>query len=275
MKKPKNRGTAIDIKRYRTWVQEFSSYRHSVPEGRIRDWIALFDEGDRDVAARVLDCVDFFSHEQISAAFKTILSALDGWHKDEAKRSGKWRFIAYSASAGESGDTMLAKFRHANNLAGQQHNELFIHRSDILREGLGFDDVVVLVDDFIGTGDQACSSWNEIYGELLAEVGRVYLVVVAARDKAIEVVGEETSLEVVPHFPLRDSDNVFDSSCKFFNSEEKARILKYCEKVDRKEPKGRGDCGLLVVFSHTIPNNSIPILSKRSKHWEPLFSRYD
>jgi hypothetical protein len=275
MKTPKPQGTMIDLKRTREWANDFAAYRYSVSEDRIRQWIDQFDQADRDLAARLLDCVDFFSHDQIAASFRAVLAGLDGWHQDESKRQGRWRFVAYSASAGESGDSMLHKFRHANNLAGRAYNELFIHRSDILRERLGSDDIVVLIDDFVGTGDQACDAWAQQFGELLADVGRVYLVVVAACDIAASRVANETGLQVVPHHELTQADNIFAGKCRKFTGEEKTRLLAYCQKADHQNPRGKGDCGLLVVFAHTCPNNSIPVLHVSHRHWEGLFRRYN
>ena len=171
---------------------------------------------------------------------------------------------------------MLDKFRHANNLKGKEFNELFIGRSDILREGLNGDDTVVLVDDFVGTGTQACDYWNELYGEILANVGRVYLVVVAACAAAIQRVADETDIEVVPHHHLTSQDDLFSNTCTVITQGEKDTVLRYCTLADPKQPKGFGECGLLVVFAHGCPNNSIPILhASRSAHWEGLFRRYD
>ena len=214
MKTPAERNTPIDLKRIRRWATDFSAYRHSIGDERIREWIQQFDAEDQDVAARVLDCVDFFSHDQIAAAFRSVLAGMDGWNLDPQKRRGQWRFIPYSASAGESGDSMMHKFRHANNLAGRKYDNLFIYRSDILREGLGREDTVVLVDDFVGTGDQACDSWSKQYGELLAEVGCAYLVVVAACELGVQRVAGETDLQVVPHFSLTEADNIFANRCR-------------------------------------------------------------
>lgn len=275
MKKPQDRGTAIDLKRYKAWVEEFSGFRHQIPEGRIRDWLASFSDDDHDVIARILDCVDFITYEQMANAFRTALGSIEGWDRVTSRRTGKWRFVAYSASAGESGDQMLSKFRHANNLAGNNFNDLFIYRSDLLREDLGFDDTVVLVDDFAGTGDQVCHSWDNIYGELLAEVGRVFLILVAGVDDAVKRINDETDLTANAHIQFTDADNFFHSKCKWFKTEEKEGILEYCTLVDEAKPKGHGECGLLVVFSHTVPNNTIPILQKRTDDWEPLFCRYD
>jgi len=275
VRKPKRRNTSITAQRLRGWVNEFAGYRHSVSEERILGWINQFSNGHRDLAARVLDSVEFITHDQIAAAFKSVLNGLDGWHRSPSRRKGKWRFVAYSASAGESGDSMLHKFRHANNLAGDTYNELFIHRSDLLREGLGSDDSVVFIDDFVGSGDQACNSWNNQFGELVAEVGRVYLIVVAARQQAVDRVQAETELEIVPHLHLGEKENIFNTACTHFNSGEKVTLLDYCNKLDRNNPKGHGECGLLLVFAHTCPNNSIPIIHKTKNNWEPLFRRYD
>ena len=275
MKTPLERNAPIDLKRIRRWVRDFSAYRHSVGEERIRDWIKQFNSQDQDIAARVLDCVDFFSHEQITRAFRSILKGLDGWHQDAKKRQGQWRFIPYSASAGESGDSMMHQFRIANNLAGKQYNELFIYRSDILRESLGRDDSVVLVDDFVGSGNQVCESWSEQFGELLAEVGRVYLVVVAACVDGVSRVREQTDLQVVPHHSITKADNIFATRCRTFSPSDKTALLRYCTKADNVNPKGKWDCGLLVVFAHTCPNNSISVLHAANSHWEGLFRRYN
>lgn len=274
MKKPSRRNARIDSRRLRTWANEFASYRHSISEDRIRDWIRRFDRYS-DLAARVLDCIDYYTHDQITGAFRSILRGLEGWSKDENDRVGTWRFVAYSASAGESGDSMLHMFRHANNLAARQHSELFIPRSDILRERLGPDDTVVLIDDFVGSGDQACGSWSNQFGELLADVGRVYLVVVAACQSAMQRIAHETNLELVPHFHLTEADNVFASKCRYFNPTEKRTLLKFCAKADLRKPKGHGECGLLVVFAHSCPNNTIPVLHKSNRNWEGLFRRYN
>lgn len=275
MKKPSPKKTPIDNKRLKKWLDDFSGFRHQVPESRIRDWLLQYDEHDRDLAARLLDCVDFFNNEQIRAAFRTILGNLPGWNPAKPKRTGRWRFAPYSSSSGESGDSMMHVFRQANNLASAKFNDLFIYRSELVSERLGFDDTVVLVDDMVGTGDQVCRAWDQGFGELLAEVGNVYLVVVAACFGAAQRISDGTAINLAPHFQLSEADNFFSNACKHFDNEEKATMLKYCQKVSSDKPKGHGESGLVIVFAHTIPNNSLPVLSKSTKDWEPLFRRYD
>src|SRR5688572_16075974 len=107
MKRPQPRGRPIDMPRIRRWTSDFAGYRHIVNEDRIDRWLHQFRNADRDVAARVLDAVDFITTEQVAAAYRSALLAIPGWNQDERARQGRWRFIPYAVSAGESGDAML------------------------------------------------------------------------------------------------------------------------------------------------------------------------
>jgi hypothetical protein len=261
--------------RMASWRTEFGGYRYPVTEARIDRWLDQFQNADRDLAARVLDCVDFIAHEQMGEAFRSILNGLPGWHQLEEQRQGKWRFVAFSTSAGESGDAMLRLFRHANNLAGKQFNELFIYKSELLSENLGSEDTVVFVDDFSGTGDQVCEAWTNSLRELLPEGPSVFLILMSASAAARTRIETETKLVVNCYIELSASENIFSPKCKHFTPLEKRTLLTYCERADRNNPQGRGSCGLVIVFWHTCPNNSIPILHVRKRGWEGLFRRYD
>lgn len=274
MKEPMMRGTPIDMKRMASWVSVFSGYRHSITEERIDRWLLQFDRGHRDLAARVLDCVDFVNHEHIAIAFRSILNSLDGWDIDESNRRGRWRFVAYSGSAGESGDSMLHRFRLATGLHNKKYNDLFIHRSELLRDNLGPSDNVVFIDDFAGTGKQVCDSWGALQ-ELLPGNPIVYLVLIAASTPARKKIANETELAVVSDIELTDHDNIFSSTCSHFTASEKELLLRYCRKGDTRNPRGFGNCGFVIVFAHNCPNNSVPILHAYHPRWEGLFRRYD
>jgi len=274
MRSPNAIGAPIDMQRRRRWLSDFSAFRHQVSEQRIIDWLNQFQQEDRDLAARTLDCVDFISHDQMSAAFRSLLSGLGGWSMNAEERQGKWRFVAYSASAGESADEMMHKFRIANNLAGRQYNEFFIYKSELLRERLTSDDTVIFIDDFAATGRQVCAGWSEIQ-ELLPGCPKTYLFLIAACSRAVKRISDDTDLVCLPHFTLQDRDNIFSEKCSHFTKEDRARLLHYSKLADPNNPKGYGECGLLIVFSHTCPNNTIPILHVRNERWEGLFRRYD
>jgi hypothetical protein len=222
---PSPRGTAIDARRFQRWINHFGSYRAGIINVTIQSWLDQFDAADRDLAARVLDAIEYYGQTQIQAAYRQALGTFRGWNTDPAQRHGKWCFAAMSGSAGESGDAMLYQFRLANGLDSRAFNNIFVSRSDLFRrtllpendpKRLGKDDVVVLLDDFSGTGKQVCDAWNDpetSFGALLEGVGKVYLIVVAASRVARDKIAEKTAITLVPAHELHDGDNVFSTHC--------------------------------------------------------------
>jgi hypothetical protein len=186
---------------------------------------------------------------------------------------GKFAFVAFSSSAGESGDNMLHQFRIANSLNHRQFDSLFIGRSDLLRVGLGADDTVVFLDDFVGTGNQAVTAWQNMFQELTAGIGNVYLVTVGAFRVGSERVKKETRMQLLTHRSLGYQDNLFHDNCNHFSTHDKGRLLHYCKIASPARPRGFGDCGLVIVLYHQCPNNSLAILHASSQAWEPLFPR--
>ena len=275
MRTPRPAGTEIDAARMRDWVSDYGGYRVPVTEGRIDRWLGQFGDGDRDLAARVLDVVDFVGNDQIAAAFRDALTSMSGWDRDESRRDGRWFFFAFSSSGGESGDQMLYRFRMANNMSGRQWDALFPRWSELLLLAPGPGDTVILVDDFAGTGEQACRAWDEIFKELLPFNPRVVLVLIAASIEARERILDATDMLPLAHFELREEDRLFNDSCQHFTKDEKVRILEYCRMADPNMPMGYGDCSFVIVLAHKCPNNTIPILHARRRDWEGLFRRHD
>ena len=264
----------MDKKRLREWLDQFQSYRHGVGETAVRSWLDQFDTGDRDLAARVLDAVEFYGNDRITAAFRDMLNAIPGWSAKPAQRKGKWRFVPYSRSSGTSAGSMIYNFRLANNLDARKWDELFIHPSEIAIQALGPDDTIVFVDDLVATGNQVCDAWTETFAELVGNAGRVYLMVVAAVRKARAKIKGETEILIVSQDNLGPRDDLFSADCGSFSSAEKATLLRYGEKADPERPRGYGGCGLVVVFQHRCPNNSVPILHARNGRWDGLFQRH-
>lgn len=276
MKQPLRRGTESSFRRVNSWVQEFTGYRHAVDEGRINRWIEQFSKKDHDLVARLLDSVEFISSSHMQKAFKELLAGLKGWHKETNKRKGRWRFVAFSVSAGTSGDTMLYSFRSASGLTSSRYDELFIYTSELFSQEPPLEacDNVVFVDDFSATGDQACKAWPNIL-ELLPYNPKVYLMLIRSTTRARKRICNETDFQVVPYAELDDSDNFFSSKCRHFSRPEKITMLQYCNRANKKNPRGYGDCGLVVVFTHKCPNNTIPVLHAHNSKWEGLFRRHD
>jgi hypothetical protein len=125
-----------------------------------------------------------------------------------------------------------------------------------------------------GTGDSVCRAWEESFAELVPDIGRVFLVVVAAIEGGRKRVTEETSLTCVAGHELTERDNFFAEWCTTFTKAEKGAILRYCERAHKNEPRGYKNCGLVVVFQHRSPNNTLPILYVEHGRWTGLFPRH-
>jgi len=275
MRAPLPRGSSIDGNRVADWLNVFEGYRTSVTEGGIQRWIDQFAREDRDMAARLLDSVEFINTQRIRTAFRELLNSFEGWHIDPAKRKGEWRFVPFSASPGTSADSMIHVFRQANGLSSNKFNSLFKYKSDLLRETFSQNDTIVFVDDFSATGNQACESWKLFFDEIMPPEPRKILVLVASSDSALERIRAETELEVINDILLNNSDNIFHEACNHFSQGEKGRLLRYCQRADRGKPRGYGDCGYVVVFSHRCPNNSIPVLHVTKPQWRGVFPRHE
>ena len=222
----------------------------------------------------LLHAILFIGNQKIHTSFRELINSLEGWNRAKSRRRGRWFFVPFSGSVGESGDSMVHALRMAMSMTKRQYSDLFIHRSELMAKNPGPDDTVVLVDDFSGTGSQACDSWH-IFEELLTGGPKIVLILVAATEEALERIANETEMEPVCATTLRRKDDVFHADCAYFTQGEKNTILNYCTRADPRQPKGYGDTGLLVVLAHRTPNNSLPILHATHDEWQGLFPRHD
>lgn len=275
MKKPRPAASPLDARRYRVWVNEFGAYRHAVTQSSIENWLDQFDGHDQDLAARVLDAVDFYASQRIASLLRSGLQSIEGWHANPARRTGRWRFVSFSGSAGKSGDAILYQFRLANNLDGKQSDEMFIYRSELISQCLTSDDTVVFVDDLTATGTQVCEVWEEQFAELVAGAGRVFLIVVVAGKGAGKEIKRNTNLRLIPGHVLREKDSLFSADCDYFTPAEKDTLLRYSRVANAQLPAGFGNCGYVVIFQHRCPNNTVALLHESNPRWMGLFPRHD
>ena len=272
MKRPHPRCTPISPARIAKWLGVFRFYRHPPNEPAIQQWLNRFSKADRDVAARVLDCVRVVSEQKTLMGYRHALQQLVGWNIDPALRRGRWFFVGFGSS-GESGQAMVRPFREANQLTSAAYNDLFCGATDLPSKKLTAEDYVVFIDDFSGTGRQVRTAWP-ILQELVASDATCHLILTSATRKAISIIEALINLALTVYIILEEDDNVFSSRCKRFSTHEKSILEKYGRRADKINPKGFGDCGLLFVLSHKTPNNTIPILHAHHIRWEGLFPRY-
>jgi hypothetical protein len=272
MRAPSRRGAAVDDARFDGWLDRFRFYRHPPNKTAIQSWLNRFANGERDLAARILDCVEVIPDIRIQEGYQQALRNLPGWNTNKQERDGNWFFVGFG-DAGESGPSMVRTFREANHLTAERYDYLFCNILEIPSKKLTAADTIVFIDDFSGTGRQVCKKWR-IISELIATDAQCFLILTAATDEAIRKIQQETELTVRVKFRIQNNENIFAASCQRFNAVERQALLPYCTIADAKEPMGFGGCGLLYVLSHKTPNNSVPILHANHRRWHGLFPRY-
>lgn len=257
--------------RVNNWYDRFRFYRRPPSRQDIIDWIAQFESAHHALGGKVLDATVVISDEQIQAGFNTALHSLPGWSDDGGLRAGRWVFVGFGEQA-ESGAAMLHMFREANGLEGDAFQHMFITVADLPGMGLTAHDTVIFVDDFAGTGDQFAKRWNT-FQELIVGEARIFLFLAVATSRALARLQAIDDLAVKVQRVMTSADDCFHAANGNFSAAEKDELLRYCRKASRSNPKGWGDCGLLLVISRKTPNNSLPILHQKSRKWHPIFPR--
>lgn len=255
----------------------------------IEAWFHQFTQLEQAIAAKLLDAVQFVSIHESRRAYVDLLPRLQGWDPRPTVRTGRWWFLAFGRP-GESGGTMLRELRIAAALEPPVFHNMFPEIRDLVDQSPSAGDTIVLVDDFSGTGRQACATWAKL-SEVLAPYTQprstldpatattttkpgcsVHLLLVGARQRGIETI-RAAGLRAEAFRLLDDHDDVFHPSSPTFDEGERKSLLKMCMRADKKNPTGFGQCGLAFVIAHRTPNNSLPILHVRTNKFVGLFPR--
>jgi hypothetical protein len=159
-----------------------------------------------------------------------------------------------------------------------------------MRTHIENDPMVVIVDDFAGTGGTLTKGMRkfrekihpEIWGKYIEE-HRISLYVMFAFPEALEAARAAfPGVNVVAATVFGDDLRACDEASDLFADEGERRFAKeILQQIGRElspsAPLGHGDMGALVVFNNTTPNNSLPIFwssgTVGERPWKALFPR--
>jgi len=194
-------------------------------------------------------------------------------------------FVGYG-KAGKSGQNMVYSFKQSHNIKNLRYMELFefLHSS----EDFSTKERVFLLDDFMGSGNQAKTAWySKIEGKSFNDVSEedphlkfIYLALVGFREGK-KIIEENTPMKVILGEELDERFKCFsDVSMIYENHNERIEARRVMEEKGRmlyKYPLGYDNMELAVAFCHNTPNNSLPVIWKRmpDKGWSPLFERFE
>lgn len=160
-----------------------------------------------------------------------------------------------------------------------------------LKSRMEADPILVLVDDFSGTGDtitKGLQKWFKAVKEQrliekLIHQRRVFLGILFAFGEAIDAIAElEPRLQIFCSKVFGSEVRAFEEDAAIFESRDElgfARevMIQIGRELTPQTPLGYGDQATLVVFHNTVPNNTLPVFWSNGrvneKPWVPLFSR--
>lgn len=271
------------MKRVNPYILSTLKHRfdEQVSEADILGWLYNFEEQDWEAALVLLNQVTFYSEHRMSAILENGLKKIIiHQHQYNSKI-----LICPIGGIGKSGGVMAYIVR---KLMGRLSKVSW----DFYDEGKPLKDEpykVILLDDFVGTGGSALKLYEEVKGNM--PKGSMYYCLCVAcmgrgakrlEDEGIIVLGDNHK----PAFAYRQSVFGYPAKMKYIKGfAEKYGTLLYAKRPYVKGmdlyvgPLGYGNCQSLVVFDHTTPNNTLPILweskfsGDRHERWNPLFPR--
>ena len=265
-------------------------------------WLRNFSNEDEIYLALVLaNNILYYNLDEVRSLWRIILMnrvklfLLDEIFRDmELPDIEKWFpeylrekciFVGYG-KAGKSGQSMVYPFQQSHKGKNLKYMELFefLHTS----EDFSTKERVFLLDDFVGSGNQAKTTWyNKIDDKSFNDVSEenphlkfIYLALIGFKDGK-KVIEENTPMKVILGEELDERFKCFsDVSVIYENPNERIEAKRVMEEKGRmlyEYPLGYDNMELAVAFHHNTPNNSLPVIWKRRDDgsWYPLFERFE
>lgn len=255
-------------------------YNQITPYDVIR-WLFNFDDEDVELAVQLLEHVVFLRDDDVKGRLYEQVMKLP---KDRTKH------IVPLGKPGKSGAAIsywIHGLMKRNDLQSMNFHSsveaFFSYRNSVAWETLN--DVVVYVDDFIGSGGSVVEALSldkkRVRPEVLSDAcsGRLYVVAAIVMDNGYSKITKDISGAVI----LGDSHcKGFDPHKKVFGSYFKTKAVremcyKYGEQLYKGCPLGYENTQSLVLMQHSSPNNTVPVLwsdkQYQGRNWIPLVPR--
>ena len=294
----------VTSKEIKSVIDKWEPYQgREVSTDHVREWLGQFGEHTHQrLMFNLLENLRYYTQYNIRVKMKElfkriILSMKSAGYKldivDTMEKSSKELalikrrdiLISYLDNIGKSGAEYAKMFADENEIFYQN----VVEKSKIQNIIGKNKDIkaVIFIDDFIGTGRSITKNLNSLVKEneeLFAKTRISYHIgVVTAFQKGKYFIEEFISkhkllVKIYVSDILVDEDMVFSSDSSVFsgiNDRNTAKDICYSKGanlVDYNE-LGFGDCQALVVFYNTCPNNTLPVLWKKTSRLDPLFER--
>lgn len=278
------------------WTKQYNDYVA---------WLNNFKGNDLDfyVALHLLDSLIFRSNAMVESSYCRFLNldlrsflvdhqiinrsvSIKTWRSNLQKGSRKPKNLYFSGvklknDKGDSGEHIVRIL--SGNIVSQR---LFVGRDEL--SGIStHGSVIVLVDDFAGSGDQFISYANEINLSSLSDLHTIVYAPFMAIPAGVERIKKDLpKISIMPLETLGQECGFFYQEGSHFKNDMnnsandfKQHIISMKSRYAGSLPDwlGRDNSSLCVAFEWGCPNQTFPILwmqySPSHERWQPLFRR--
>lgn len=263
------------------YIEDIISTRlnSSIKYSHVLRWLSNFDDSEQDLATEILSKIDYYPYDRILSVVQSKIKRI------ALKPMGKCVFSPIGES-GKSGGHVLYTCQQI-----QRESSVYVnHIEEALSKLSSPNDVIVLVDDIIGSGNTFCSWLKEKLNK--GEIGnQLNNLIIQSRIKLISIVvlekgkrkinSEYSTIDVLGE----DTRKLFLQTRSIFGGRVRMKryrefCYKYGKLLSKRWPLGYENSQALIVFDHATPNNTLPIIwsdsciAGRNTAWYPLFPRF-
>lgn len=259
-----------------------------ITEDTVRTWLQQFGNNyNQRLMFTILQNLNYYGSDRIRTKLKEAHGVVKRgitMRIDSGRRRRSDILISYLDKIGKSGANYAKLYADENQI----YVDKVVEKNKIYSALYDSVDLqaLVFIDDIIGTGNSAI----EYLSQLMSESGeiikkkklKVVFIAICGFVKAqAEIQRRFNELPVSVHIcdALDESSQCFNDNSSIFpepTSRQAAKDIAF-EKgllLEKRFPVGYGHCQATVVFEHSCPNNTLPILWSSAKGWFPLFPRH-
>lgn len=241
-------------------------------------WVLQFDDADISLAMRVIRNLNVVGQRDIDRGLQIAFSKLVRKAVEKGSRiTGVNTLYAAMGDVGKSGAMIGYHLRRNTSIS----EENFLNEDTFAHVTEGRVENIVLLDDVIGTGNQATEAIEELTEVVLPlGVKNIFVLSVCGMRGAIEEIEEKTKAYTFSAFEYDGIDTAASLDSSFYDGvahEERDRLRQRLTAYGRisyaRNPLGFGGLGGLLVLPYNTPNFTLPIIWSDANQWIPLFRR--
>lgn len=256
----------------------------SIDVFRIINWLNNFKKAEWSKALEVLRSLKYYSNNHVIAEYNRNLEKLLA-EIDPSKKI----YVHGFGKLGKSGSTMLYFFRQTPVFkANENRFHILEHVVKLKRQNIKDGDILVLLDDIIGSGRSLSTFYRVNIKHQFIKEGfslRIYALCVAYMIESVALL--EKDIDGIQIIGTGYNKAFITPGSVFGYRPRMLPIREFCyeygkplfilhdydKKADVPHPLGYDNSQSLIIFAHAVPNNTLPIIWSSKGKWFPLYPR--